>query len=210
MKYLPKNPARGGIPANDKKAITNPNANTGFLATSGGIATTTDGGVNWSIVSGTSGSWTKLQFTSNLVGWALGTNGILKTIDGGLTWTSEICPITNPTKMFFLDNSEGWVAKSLSGNEELWKTQTGASSWSGINNLTSLPDAVISFWFINSSTGFRSRTLNKIQKTENVGFNWTDVTTPLTTGQNINDFYFTSSSVGWAVGDGGVILKYTE
>ncbi len=186
------------------------NANTGFLATSSGIAITTDGGINWGIASGTTGSWSKLQFTSNLVGWAIGTTGILKTLDGGLTWTTQTNPVTTPKTMFFLNNNEGWVASSLGGNEQLWKTQVGGSNWSAMYTSTGLGDDLIALWFFDSSSGFRSRTLNKIQKTENVGTTWTDVSTPLTSGQNINDFYFSSSNLGWAVGDGGVILKYAE
>lgn len=186
------------------------NATTGYLLTDAGIAKTVDGGVNWSLTAGTSGNYTKLQFVSSLVGWAQGVNNVLKTIDGGVTWTSLSTGVSNQTTSFFLDNTSAWVASSLGGNETMRITLDGGNSWSLSYNTSSLPDGLLSLWFVDGSIGYRSRTLNKIEKTTNGGLVWSSVTTPLISGQDINDFYFPTSTLGFAVGNAGTILKFTE
>lgn len=184
----------------------------GFMATSDGIASTLNGGTTWAYVpTATVTSFTTIKFTDANTGWSNGASDIYKTIDGGATWSAINEGLSQPQHCFFLNNNEAWAAKSLSAGDTIRKTTNGGTSWSTTFAIgSSSLNGMKALWFCDSNKGFQSRTLNTIQKTTDGGATWIDLSTPLTSGEDINKFYFVSPTVGWAVGKNGVILKYTE
>ncbi len=59
----------------------------GWLATSGGVLATKDGGKNWTTSFVGSGyPFTDVNFVDNMTGWAVSDYGVYRTNDGGTTW----------------------------------------------------------------------------------------------------------------------------
>ncbi len=186
------------------------NTSTGFLVTGSGLVKTTDGGITWNTISVTSGVYNKIQFTNSTDGWVQSTaSNVLRTTDGGATWTSLSTGVSNQSCSFFLNSSNAWVASAVSGPEVMRKTTDGGNSWSLVYSSSTTTDALYTISFTDALKGYRSRTLS-IEKTADAGYTWTVVSTPLSSGEIVNDFYFAAANLGWAVGTNGVILKYTE
>ncbi len=153
------------------------NESTGWAAATatGGEAVlkTTDGGINWSIVSSIGGSISlcSIDFANANTGWISGNMGnpyrglLRKSTDGGVTWIQQTNHNTNLIwQVFFLNENTGWAA----GEPQLFqKTTNGGINW----NLQSSPAA---WWiwdvkFFNENVGWASGSQGKIFHTTNGG-----------------------------------------
>jgi PKD repeat protein/photosystem II stability/assembly factor-like uncharacterized protein len=195
------------------KAVFFNNANTGYAVggnnITGVVYKTTDGGATWTPTTIAASSLESVWFVSSSTGFAAGTNGkIYKTTNAGNTWvvqttnnTTDIHDIQFPT------SSTGYAVSDTA----LFKTTNSGSAWAtssvpSVNNnsqahgiyFTSASSGVV-FGATNFFNGWISRTTNS-------GTSWT---TPYTTAAVINDVYFVSSTVGYAVGNAGGIYKTT-
>ena len=154
-------------------------------------------------------------------GWAVGGEGtILNTTDGGITWTSQ----TSGTEAFlhsvaFIDNQVGYAVgfPNSNGVENLLHTTNGGTTWSN-----SSPSAFTNYYAVDiidfgngaivGSNNFPSEGVT-VQLLGTTNFNYR---TPVPMGVNTElrgvDFVDTGggSATGYAVGDGGVIIKTTS
>jgi len=112
------------------------NSTTGFAAgQSGVILKTTDGGTVWTKLStGVAYSFTDIDFTSALNGFAVSSSGVMKTNDGGSTWTPLTGhPFSYINSIDFVDANNGYMAGYyyLSGNYPgtVLKTNDGGTTW---------------------------------------------------------------------------------
>lgn len=195
--------------------VTHINSNgVGF---SGGDATlykTTDYGVSWTLLKGGAphSLLTKVSFADDNHGLAVGymttggnQNAIIRTSDGGNTWTTELVNSSSNAGLLgchILANGEGAIGGSSGRNahtNDFGDVLTYGSSQPSV--------AIRAVWAFSESKyivggGYVN---SGIYLTETSGSSWTH-----TVGGTIQDFYFPSDSVGYAVGDGGAVMKTTD
>jgi len=173
------------------------------------IAKTIDGGQNWSIVYSASGWVSYFHFVDNLNGYATVNNGtVLKTTDGGQTWN----PIALPDKIwasgvYFLTKDIGFVGGGPPNSPRvIFKTTNGGVSWTSI----SATNMIFKINFASSLLGYALTVdltgAGHLIKTIDGGDNWISESTPV---ENLRGINFLGSNLGYAVGDNGVILKYS-
>ena len=113
------------------------NANTGWVTLTNNFYTlkTTDGGLSWvTQLSGTSLKAGELQFFSDTLGVALGSNGsfvttIIKTTNGGINWNPIFTTADIYSDIFFVSKDTGWVCGFDGMWGGVWRTNDGGNSW---------------------------------------------------------------------------------
>ncbi|MEO8211324.1 MAG: YCF48-related protein [bacterium] len=196
--------------------------NTGYATGFGGTGSgttgvflkTTNAGNSW-VEYGSSESYSSIYFTDQTNGWLLSNYGddtghdtafLIKTINSGDNWTRIISKDKNTFKKIqFISFNTGYILArdQLNGfNRNLILKSTDG----GINWIDIYPDIQFSLdamYFIDEDTGWVAG--GKIYKTINGGSNWS---LQLDNGlQFINAINFVNTLTGWAVGEGGLILK---
>ena len=182
-----------------------------IVGDAGRILKSTDGGLTWlTQASGTTDPLWSVWFIDSNTGWAVGgsvafgRSTILKTVDGGLNWVSQIEPTG---KMFsdvtFGDSQNGWA---VSETGTLIKTANGGTNWATQNSGTAV-EWLYAAYAVNNQTAWVGGGGGYIANTINGGANWTQQASGI--AQAIRGLYFIDGNTGWAVGDGGKILKYS-
>ncbi|MBN1633480.1 MAG: T9SS type A sorting domain-containing protein [Ignavibacteria bacterium] len=191
-------------------AVSFPSENTGFSTANGITKKTTNGGYNWSSLSG--GNLTGIFFINNLTGWVVGYPGYIgKTINGS-SFTQQPTGIQDRlNEVFFINENTGWVVGGDFSNEVIFKTTNGGINWTTQTSGTA--NKLFSVYFINENTGWSvgGPSSPKIIKTTNGGQNWfmqsTTISTPL------YSVMFANENTGWAVAGylgGETIIKTTN
>ena len=96
------------------------------------IMKTTNGGINWDVLSGRPGSITafhSLYFMNRDTGWFLGTNKVFRTFDGGNTLDSFYAPWFTNTDIYFKDINTGIFC----GTGRMFKSTDGGENWFDTN-----------------------------------------------------------------------------
>ncbi|MCL5128934.1 YCF48-related protein [Algibacter sp. L4_22] len=160
---------------------------------------------NWETVTSLSGidadeTHRNLFFLNANTGWIARNDGaILKTIDGGTTWSVQATN-TRVADIFFISETKGWAA----GDLNVYYTTNGGDTWTKVQAGSTIgSESIYSVYFISETHGWASG-LNYIYRTTDGGLTWLKV---LPSGFSFNDIYFTSETVGYAVGSGNKILK---
>ncbi len=160
-------------------------ADTGWtVGMNGTILKTTDGGTTWSLKNTgvPAGVWLNgVLFEDTKVGYAVGDGTILKTTDGGDSWTEKIAAAGIVEKVLFVDDLHGWAV----GTDE------GVAKGISGNGYIDLYGGDSKVW-----------------QTTDGGETWSDDNLP--EGWWLLNLFFTDLNSGWAVGDGGYVLKYTD
>lgn len=192
-------------------------ADTGFMALGNSsyanskILRTVNGGVSWDTVyNGGSGWISFLHFPHRNNGYAtVSGSNVLKTTDGGDSWTllNNIGGNLWMSGVYFLDQDTGFVGGGdfNTGGGSIFKTNDGGSTWQTLNTLFYTSVMV----FTTSQTcyaigGDSTMNVKNIIKTTDAGVNWAS---DLTAAYNLNNIAFPTTNIGYAVGDGGKILK---
>jgi len=171
--------------------------------------------------SGTTEPLFGVYFVNEQTGWAVGGPGIgfptfpsaviLKTDDGGATWIEQDSPVdAQLLDVCFADALHGWAV----GSSVIISTDDGGDTWIEQNT-----PFETTFWdiscFDDSNTAYavgypgNIRTLEgAILKTTNGGDTWVEMHSGVQT--NLLGSYFTDENTGYAVGNGGVIVKTTD
>ncbi len=148
--------------------------------------------------------FTGISFTDSLIGWVSGLGWQpYKTSDGGNSWIKQAnLDFYNSNDIYFVNQDTGWIADADSYGA-LYKTTDSGISWSLISEVLSphnfnfFPDP--SHWIINGSHKYI---------TTNNGNTWIEITNDVPTA--FNKFQAPTDFVGYAAGNGGLILKYTD
>ena len=193
---------------------------TGWIAGDvGDVLRTTDGGATWTQGSlGLTGSFTKLSFVSDQLGWASSAwdNGLYRTTDGGLGWKRVYPPGTQEWQFWmwadmssvdFSDADHGWAV----GGEDDWfgetlHTTNGGASWVAVT-----PDGdpyLSDIAALGNNVAVACGDGGVIVRTTDSGLDWTRVRSD--GNPRLSALCFVGSEVGWAVGEMGVILKTTD
>jgi photosystem II stability/assembly factor-like uncharacterized protein len=190
------------------------NENTGFVC-NGLIYRTTNGGTNW-----TSQNFSLLNsvyFINELTGYTAGQNSqILFTADGGLNWFQQEVPANynNFNKVRFITPNIGFA---IGGRMYfpyygvIFKTSNAGANWVQVDpSAQDIEFTGISF--PTPTTGYlvgryEYGSSGVIYKTTDAGSNWEQLGIYF---KDLNDVYFPSENVGYAVGEEGTILKTVD
>lgn len=192
------------------EAVSFPSNNTGYSTANGITKKTTNGGFNWSTVSG--GNLTGIFFINDLTGWVVGYPGYIgKTTTGGAFTQQPTGIVDRLNDVFFINDNTGWVVGGDFSVERIFKTTNGGTNWTTQTSGTA--NKMFSVYFIDANTGWSvgGPSSPKIIKTTNGGDNWflqtTTVNTPL------YSVMFADANTGWAVAGylgGETIIKTTN
>ncbi|MCU0372078.1 MAG: T9SS type A sorting domain-containing protein [Ignavibacteria bacterium] len=199
------------ISTQGNEAVSFPSINTGYSTANGITKKTTNGGFNWSSLSG--GNLTGIFFLNNTTGWVVGYPGYIgKTTNGG-TFTAQPTGVSDRLNdVYFINENTGWVVGGDFSVERIFKTTNGGANWT--TQTSGSANKLFSVYFINENTGWSvgGPSSPKIIKTTNGGTNWlnqstTGISTPL------YSVMFANENTGWAVAGylgGETIVKTTN
>ncbi|MDB5273766.1 MAG: hypothetical protein JWO58_2133 [Chitinophagaceae bacterium] len=182
-----------------------PDANNGFIAgSSGALAKTTDGGNNYTAITGlTTENIYACYFLSASTGFIAGDNNFfLMTQNGGTDWTSPTIHTTLPTPtnfrgLYFYNSQIGFAAAGChSGTSSiLLKTTDGGANWylsnTGING-----GAAYSIYFTDANNGYVGGNYGYVYKTTDGGANWSGQAVFQSNGI-LSGFAFTNANTGY-------------
>src|SRR4030095_3575324 len=102
------------------EAVNFPSNNTGYSTANGITKKTTNGGVNWSSLSG--GNLTGIFFINDMTGWVVGYPGYIgKTTNGG-TFIQQTTGVQDRLNdVFFINDNTGWVVGGDFSVERIFK-----------------------------------------------------------------------------------------
>ncbi len=179
----------------------------GFIAAPSQLYSSSDGGLNWTAIPGTSGfSMINLQFLDKLNGFAQGGTQIESTIDGGAHWSITQLPTGTAINFQFINPTTGFYNDEISG---IYKTVNGGINWNQIVNGTG-GQQLTPFYFLDTLTGFMMNNGN-FSKTVDGGAHWL-LTSSNVTVTNTTGFYkmqFLDSANGFCATPNG-LLKTTN
>ena len=180
------------------------------VAQYGKLKKTTDGGNTWTNANYTSYYTGSQLFPINQdIVYFAGLNNILfggafgSTVNGGANWM--VTPVSNDTSMqaiYFTDGMIGWLGGY---NGEILATSNGGASWTPCS--TSTTGNISGIAFRNNIIGWATTNAGEILKTIDGGSNWI---TEYNQNSGLSAISFPGmDTIGYAVGDSGMILKYT-
>ncbi|MCW3083810.1 MAG: hypothetical protein JWP12_1176 [Bacteroidetes bacterium] len=203
--------------ANDLRFVYFTDANTGYIAggtseSPGIILKTINAGSSWTSLS-TSSVFTDaaygISFTSPTDGYSVDYDGnIIKTTNAGLTWTLLSSGTTTPLYAVCFPSINNGIVVSRAG--DIRTTANAGASWSGVVSGTTDALTRIDFYDVNNVIavgGNPTANTGTIVTTTNGGATWT-VFNPGT--QRLFGIDLFNANLGYAVGLGGTILKYTS
>lgn len=160
----------------------------------GTIWRTSDGCQSWTNYSAGGKKFTKLDFTTTEVGFALTKDSLFKTSNGSSTWKPFALPGENSNTLYFLNDDTGFV----SVYEEIYQTKDGGNTWSKVatGGVT-----FKEYYFISPQIGLAAAfddDYRCIWRTEDGGSTWSNVFSDV--NYYINTIWFTNESTGWAAG----------
>jgi|GEM_PF-3163360 len=185
---------------------------TGYAAGQNGIVLKTgDGGVTWQARATVNAYINDVHFPIDAnTGYAVGTQGtigkIYKTTDGGATWAQQLWVEDEIFErvQFSRGTTTGYALGSFELPGRIYKTTDGGANWTlqsqGISEIVSdihFPR--------DATTGFAVGRLGTSYKTTDSAASWTEGGTG--TANTLNAVYFVDEMTGYAVGNGGVIVK---
>src|SRR5260221_3387064 len=110
------------------EAVSFPSVNTGYSTANGITKKTTNGGVNWSTLSG--GNLTGIFFINDNTGWVVGYPGYIgRTTTGGSFVSQPTGVVDRLNDVFFIDNNTGWVVGGDFSTERIFKTTNAGDNW---------------------------------------------------------------------------------
>ncbi|HMT11986.1 MAG TPA: YCF48-related protein, partial [Ignavibacteria bacterium] len=190
-------------------------ANTGYILGKYNTAwKTTDGGNNWSLLSGYgTGSHYCMKFSNENLGFiglydlGLG-SGVSRTTNGGLNWSFMPMPEAGDYiwDFCFLNSNTGFFTT----DGKIFKTTNSGINWFSVYETNYLINyaSIFSIQFVNDNTGYATYAQGKIVKTTDAGNTWAIHTS--VTDNWFTDMYFTDVNTGYFIGSNGVILKTTN
>lgn len=174
------------------------------------ILHTTDGGQNWSSYDSNilnSYIWFSVYPIDNSTVMVGGSNqSFAITNNSGTDWTeSRLGSVVGKmccalVAINFVDNNLGFAVTNKS---DVLKTVDGGNNWTALDTVTFAFQGLNSIDFVSASNGWMVG--DDIFNTIDGGLNWNLQTNP--SGNNLYDVFFSSNTVGYAVGTRGTILK---
>lgn len=174
----------------------------------GNVYRTTDGGTNWQIINEQPFQrLTSIAIVNENEAWIGGWQGLVHITDKGTTLHWKDAPVLSLVKdIQFVNNNIGFLSNDRG---DFFCTDDGGWIWRDLPREKGL-DAMISTFFAQDNylvwiyLGLASGYLKQITANQTLSVIQEYWIHP------INSIFFINADTGWAVGDGGTILKYTE
>ena len=190
------------------------NTNTGWIGGQGIdeiLLKTTNGGVSFDSIYYGQGRLQDFYFRNENEGLYCGAVGAFKkTTDGGYNWFSVNIPVGSYLYNFrnfsFIDYYTGWT---VTYSRKVFKTTDFGDNWDSISHIPESPpngNTLHHIFFSSLYTGWCVGSQDLILITTNSGYNWTKQT------GNIGgiSLYFCNDSIGWKIGNLGIIHYTTN
>lgn len=183
--------------------------NTGFAAGDAGkIRKTTDGGLNWTLLSTTwpEDNYSAVDFVDTQRGYAIGSNTqgrhqFIKTGNGGNFWESVAQGDEPFTDLDMVTKEVGFLAT----DKVLYRIRDGHFTVDPIYTPDSIGPRRVFFRTVDTGYVLTPRT---VRRSVNSGFFWEESTVPLKAGQELLDFAWTpDGKTGLVVGSNGAMYK---
>ncbi len=177
-----------------------------------GIRKTIDGGKTWKTVDSKECDYTEIEFPSNQVGFAAGSDAsynaiIQKSSDGGETW-SIIANNFSPsqyeiTGISFINDQIGWA---VTYDGYVFQTINGGEGWSfldsiRVSSITTVPfHPIRDIEFVTADSGWAVGGISGVMviaRTINGGKDWDN---PDLTGSSLQEVTFLNNKLGWICG----------
>ncbi|MBI1804324.1 MAG: hypothetical protein HY033_06435 [Ignavibacteriae bacterium] len=176
------------------------------VGSSNNIFRTTDGGLTWisRVVGGGNTTLTSVTFTTPSAGFVVGAHGeVYRTANGGILWSPiSIGDSINLNQIIMTNASEGWIVGDVGKS---YHTTDGGITWSPTvfgdgSNINSIAQIGNHIWIVGE--------YGHIYHSTNDGSTWS----PLDHGSrlSVNWVTFPSATVGYAVGQTGLIMRTTD
>jgi photosystem II stability/assembly factor-like uncharacterized protein len=189
------------------------NSTIGFCTTINEILKTEDGGKTWTsnyygLFTGTgfnTADVNDIHFLNSNIGFVFCLGGvILKTEDGGLNW-NEVAEFSEGYYTSFFVNDSTAYAGTTDGY--IYKTANGGNSWTNVEyeEENEFYAGICSICFVSDSVGFIVGWNGTIRKTIDGGVSWKPYSP---TYYDIQQIQFTSTSIGYALGENELIKTF--
>lgn len=170
---------------------------------------TTNGGVSWREFKQNvpeSGMTDIMLYSQDGLGYGSSSGIIWKTVDGGRSWSffSQTGPlywqeeITNINNSFLVPISGTDCSGGRDVRGELRFSTDAGKSWRSFQTFSSM----FGSFLINERTGWGVGDGALVYYTSDAGVTWQNRNCGIDPGANLDDIYFVTDSIGWAVGQG--------
>ena len=177
------------------------------VGTSGRILKTTNGGATWTrLEANVTNTLYGVSFAHTLKGWIAGDGIVLSTSDGGATWSSQPASGLTLRDAKFLSESKGFMVGGSTAGAVIRSTTNGGATWTATVRDAS-PKHFRAIAFGTSANLWAAGSSGILAASLDGGVTWSSQTSTTTAG--LNGVWFVNATTGWAVGDGGVVLKTT-
>lgn len=165
-----------------------------------------DGGLTWTRQEdGRKPYLTSICFIDDENGWISGGGYLMSTTDSGITWNEEFFS-EHLGYVQFVDNEHGWITAQSEG--AFYKTTNGGENWINIPYENRALQGFESFCFLNEEHGIATSIGGRLFSTIDGGNNWNYSKTLAPV--RFERIMFLNDSTGWAIGDGGSIIKFDQ
>jgi len=173
-----------------------------------GFLRSTDGGLTYAVVATGVSDTFGVEFGSATVGAGRRFDGqLLRTADGGATWSLASQPAGGAAALAFSSPSVAVATTGFLGN--LWRTTDGGATWAALyDGGVTRPSGGLAF---HGAVGLSVGEGDSfgLMRTADAGVTWIPMT--LTTPAGVmSAIAFADASVAVAVGEGGIILRFTN
>ena len=143
-----------------------------------------------------------IDFANDKRGWIAGANGtILATVDGGASWTKQETKTT--ATIFHIDfrNDKRGIAVGERGT--ILRTLDSGATWTPV--AVSARSTLLNVQYVNEDRCWAVGRSGTILRSDDGGLTWIEQASG--TKQNLYSLYIVKK-IGWAVGGGGMLLRY--
>ena len=143
-----------------------------------------------------------IDFANDKRGWIAGADGtILGTLDGGATWTRQ--ETGTKATIFHIDFRGEKKGLAVGERGTILRTLDGGRTWTPVGVRTR--STLLNVQFVNDDKCWAVGRSGTILRTDDGGLTWIEQESG--TKQNLYSLYLVKK-IGWAVGGGGLLLKY--
>lgn len=182
---------------------------TGWAAGEDVMLHTIDSGETWQTqqvnVQG-GGRLFSIACTNSQRAWAVGKGGLLlRTINGGRTWVRQDLGTEETLMRVRFFGESGWIVGGRQGKPVLFRTRDGGETWEAHAVKTS--SGLFDIFFVGN-LGWVAGEGGTILRTTDGGETWVKQEVP--TSENLTHLFFLSTSQGWAGGEKGTLIRFSN
>ncbi len=143
-----------------------------------------------------------IDFANDKRGWIAGANGtILNTVDGGASWTKQETGTT--ATIFHIDFRNDKRGLAVGERGTILRTMDSGATWTPV--AVSAKSTLLNVQYVNEDRCWAVGRSGTILRSDDGGLTWLEQQSG--TKQNLYSLYIVKK-IGWAVGGGGMVLRY--